>query len=58
MPPPSAMLGLALLGLETPAAGHLAAALKSKRTDKRMDLELDRPLSWTEFKRGHRPPAV
>ena len=51
-------VGLALLGLETPAAGHLAAALKSKRTDKRMDLELDRPLSWTEFKRGHRPPAV
>ena len=50
--------GLALLGLETPAAAQLAAALKSKRTDKRLDLDLDNSLSWTEFKRGHRPPAV
>lgn len=49
--------GLALLGLETPAAAQLAAALKSKRTDKRLDLELDNSLSWTEFKRGHQPPV-
>ena len=49
--------GLALLGLETPAAAQLAAALKSKRTDKRLDLELDNSLSWTEFKRGHQLPV-